>query len=227
MPALSDDYKYYVDTAKPKRFSGIDIDWQGYGKTYKIPEDGISFLCKYPSFSAHGGRLLVGDPKIFSGVLPLIFGADPDFHHRDTIVIGHSAFGSLFCWSERFGTLRVNIFDSTIICNGLIRPERFKKRPDISFMFLLDTPDVDTLDIEDEKGDLLFSRAQKKLGPLGYGQCYAFRLAMPLGGYRTLDKLEKVSAPEHFSFLAQLQTFKLIDWGTTDDFGLRVIREVG
>ena len=87
--------------------------------------------------------------------------------------------------------------------------------------------DPDVLDVEDENGDLLFAKAQKSLGPLDYGQCYGFRLAPVLGGRRTLDKLERVSAPEHFSFLAQLQPFTLIDYGTTDDFGLRVLRQIG
>ena len=109
----------------------------------------------------------------------------------------------------------------------MVRPERFHRRPDIVFFSLLRNVDPDTFDIEDENGRLLFNRARKELGPLEYGQCYGFRLALPLGGYRALDKLEKLSAPEHFSFLAQLQVFRLIDWGTTDDFGLRVIRDIG
>lgn len=227
MPSLSDDYQYYVEQSQPRRFSGSGIDWKEYGRLYNIPEDSATFLFEYPSFSAYGGRLLIGDPTKFAGVLPLIFGADPDLHHRDTIAIGHSAFDQLLCWNKHFGAIEINLDRATIKCNGLVRPKEFRDRPDVSFMFLIDAGDPDTFDLDDEKGDPLFSRASKKLGPLEYGQCYGFRLALPLGGYRTLDKLEKLSAPEHFSFLAQLQTFKLIDWGTTDDFGLRVIRDIG
>ena len=114
-----------------------------------------------------------------------------------------------------------------MVCDGLIRPESFMKRPDINFSSLIDSMDPDVFDEEDECGVLLFKRAKKKLGALDYRECYGFSLASPLGGYRTLDKLEKFSAPEHYSFLAQLQPFTLIDWGTTSDFGLREIRQIG
>ena len=91
MSGLTDDYEYYVEQAKPHRFPGTDVDWEEYARLYDIPEDGLAFLREYPSFSAYGGRLLVGDPGKLAGVLPLIFGADPDLHHRDTIAIGYSS----------------------------------------------------------------------------------------------------------------------------------------
>ncbi len=227
MPKISDDYEYYIEKAHPIVFSGVSVDWGKYGEEYLIPPDAVSFLLHYQCFSAYGGRLLIGDPRVFSGILPLIFQRDPDFHHRDTIVIGHSAFGRLYCWSSSYGGIDINLINATIVCNGLIRPEIFKKRPDINFSSLIDSMDPDVFDEEDEGGVLLFKRAKKKLGSLDYGQCYGFSLALPLGGYRTLDKLERLSAPEHYSFLAQLQPFTLIDWGTTSDFGLREIRQIG
>ncbi|MBC9245133.1 DUF1851 domain-containing protein [Paracoccus sp. 11-3] len=227
MSKISEDYEYYVEKSHPVVFPGDLVDWEKYGKEYLIPPDAVSFLMQYQCFSAYDGRLLVGDPGVFSGILPLIFQGDPDFHHRDTIVVGHSAFGRLYCWSSRYGGIDINLINATMACNGFIRPESFMKRPEINFSSLIDSMDPDVFDEEDEYGVLLFKRAKRKLGPLGYRECYGFRLALPMGGYRTLDKLEKLPAPEHYSFLAQLQPFTLIDWGTTSNFGLREIRQVG
>ena len=97
MSKISADYEFFVEKAAPTLVEHGFVDWSMYGKLYSIPSDGVDFLREYPSFSAYGGRLLIGDPEIFSGILPLIFRGDPNFHHRDTIVVGHSAFATLFC----------------------------------------------------------------------------------------------------------------------------------
>ncbi|WP_299848056.1 T6SS immunity protein Tdi1 domain-containing protein [uncultured Paracoccus sp.] len=227
MVELSEDYEGYVEESRPKLLVGDIVDWSEYRIDYSIPSDSFHFLQAFPSFSAYEGRLLIGDPRIFSGILPLVFQADTELHHRDTIVVGHSAFSRLFCWNRKYGPILIDLISARVECSALVHPEQRNVLSNVDFELLISVRDVDVLDEEDEDGKLLFERANKKYGPLDYGQCYGFRLALPLGGYRTLDKLEKLSAPEHFSFLAQLQPFKLIDWGTTNDFGLRVIREIG
>jgi hypothetical protein len=227
MSPLNEDYAFFSDKMKPVCFPAEPPNWEAVGRQYNVPQDAVEFLTHHGSFSAYGGRLLFGDPKRFSGVLPLIFGADADFSHSDTIVIGYSAFGKLRCWHRHLDAVEIDLAASTVICRELVRPKGPTRGRDVSFHRLINFFDPDVLDVEDENGDLLFARAQKALGPLDYGQCYGFRLAPALGGRRTLDKLEKVSAPEHFSFLAQLQPFTLIDYGSTDDFGLRVIRQIG
>ena len=192
-----------------------------------IPVGGRDLMRKYGAFSAYGGRMISCCDGFLSAVLALIFGGDKDFHHRDVSCVAYTAFGKLLCWSKDLRKIEIDLLRSTVECPALFNEKKRNANPEILFGSLLSAIDVDTFDEEDDSGKLLFERAKERMGPLAYGQCYGFRLALPLGGYRSLDKLEKLSAPEHFSFLAQLQPFTLIDWGTTSDFGLREIRQIG
>lgn len=225
MSELQEGYLYIEKVARPDSF--LPQPTAPCEIAPSIPPGGQEFLRKHGAFSAYDGRLMSCFDGFMAGVLTLIFGGDDDFHHRDVTCVAYTAFGKLLCWSEKLRKIEIDLLRGTVECPALFNEKKRKADPEIFFESLLHALDIDILDEEDDDGKLLFERAQEKLGPLGYGQCFGFSLALPLGGYKNLDMIDKFSAPEYFSILAQLQTFTLIDWGTTQNFGLRTIREIG
>ena len=67
-------------------------------------------------------------------------------------------------------------------------------------------------DVADPKNKPLYKRAVKKLGPLQPGEIYGFVPALAFGGTPGLENLHRLSALEHFSILAQIDTPKLMDF---------------
>ena len=225
MVDVQENYRYFEEVARPVSFP--EDQQRDRADLAHLPAGAAATFRKYGKFSTHEGRMIFCQSQLLSGVLPLVFHGDSDLHHSHVSVYAYSAFGTLFCWSHKLKIIEIDLFRSIVKCKALLHEKYLRYDPDMVFAVSSRLDDPDLLDAEDHDGKLLFSRAKKKLGPLNYGECYGFRLAPALGGRRTLDKLERVSAPEHFSFLAQLQPFTLIDYDTTQDFGLRVIRQIG
>jgi len=107
------------------------------------------------------------------------------------IVVARSGFGHLFLWNNegaqmldpQYGTLAKVVSKIEVLFNYVLCRKEYLQ------------------DVLDQK---LFIRAQKKLGPLAYDECYGFEPAIALGGPGTLDTLRKVKLREHLSILAQL-----------------------
>ena len=79
-------------------------------------------------------------------------------------------------------------------------------------------------DERDGDRQLLFDRAVQTLGPLQFGEVYGLVPALGLGGAYDLEHLRRVAAPGHFSILAQIGPFELIDATT---FPSRAVRLIG
>lgn len=166
-------------------------------------------------------------PSDFSGLLSQIFHADKDFSHKDCHVIAYSAFGNLVIWSEKHWLMEVNLIRNTLACDGLIYPE--KKKNDFSqvateFFMLSEKSSQEAHNFYDEDEKPLFNRARKRLGDLEAGECYGFFPAIPLGGAPNLKNIKRVEALEHFTLLAQLKNFSLIDYLSSP---MQVVRDIG
>ena len=71
---------------------------------------------------------------------------------------------------------------------------------------------------------LMFKRTRKALGELTLGEVYGFVPALEFGGVARLENVRRVSALEHFSFLAQLGPVQLFEYSTGDK---RFVRTLG
>jgi len=181
--------------------------WRG-----RLPDSFVNFWEQEGLGSLADGSLWFCEPEEYSEVLAVLFGADKDFSHKDCHVVAYSAFSQLFVWSERHRAITIDLQRLLVICDGItdlnsiVAPER-----NVWSMIVSMCPDR-LFDTSDAKGNYLYKRAKKKLGPLAPGEVYGFFPALTLGGAAVLDNLQKVSAPEHFSILAQLDTPVLWDF---------------
>lgn len=181
--------------------------WRG-----RLPDSLLEFWLEYGIGSMADGSVWLCRPEEYDEILAVLFGSDKDFSHRDCHVIGYSAFGSLYVWSERFEQVIVTMTQSWVACSKITNPAK-RTPPDRALWAMISSPSPDRLfDFADVKGKPLYKRARKKLGPLARGEVYGFFPALKLGGAAVLENLQKVSAPEHFSILAQLDTPVLWDF---------------
>ena len=165
------------------------------------------------------------NPHDFDGLLSQVFHADKDFSHQDCYVIGYSAFGHLTVWSERHWLTDINLLRNEVVSRRLINPEK-KKNPNTPIVaFLYDiNGKVGSLSALDDANKPLFARARKRLGDLEPGECYGFFPALAMGGAPDLKNLKRTKALEHFTFLAQLQDFTLMDYLARP---IKTVRKIG
>ena len=177
----------------------------------KLPEALLEVFQKFGLAHLYGGRLLLCNPRDFEPVIHLLFDGDPDFNPQQIGVFAYSQFGILLCWDETNWIIEINLQDAIVTCKGFLHPDRKRAETSSIVTALTSFENID-LDWEDDDGKTLFTRAQKALGPLAYGECYGFFPALPLGGPSRLENLRRVKAVEHFAMRAQLQEFKLRDY---------------
>ncbi len=158
----------------------------------------------------NAGRLQLCDPLEFRGILALIFKADSQFSHDNCHAFAYTSFGMLYCWSNEFALVVVDLITGHVTSRGALG--KIKAGANISNQIYVPFSLSDqALDLSDEDGKPLFSRAAKKLGVLEIGECFGFVPALALGGARRLEHLKRVRAPEHFAIVAQTLEFQLID----------------
>lgn len=208
-----------------------------YTNLRTVPTDNITeFKGKLPEFllelwhqhgygSWHNGLYNICNPHDFDGLLSQIFHADKDFSHKDCHVFSYSAFGNLHAWSEQYGIVDIDLNDAIVSCDDLTSPEE-KSAANISMAvhLTLFEDKIASFNVFDDDNKPLFARACKRLGNLEPGECYGFFPALPMGGAPKLENLKRVKALDHFSFLAQLQQFTLIDYLAHP---IKVVRQIG
>jgi len=107
------------------------------------------------------------------------------------VPFARSAFGHVFLWDDE-GAQMLDPQHATLA--------KIVNRIDIVFNYVLCRKEY-LRDVLDQK---LFVKARKKLGDIGFDECYGFEPAIALGGPGTLDTLRRVKLREHLSILAQL-----------------------
>jgi len=145
---------------------------------------------------------------------------DEDFSPKDCYVVSYTAFGVLNIWSERHEQFEIDLVDLWVTSSKLA-PTEFAPIPETEGLTRSTDPNIlartlvpvrdTTYDAMDE---LMFNRCVKMHGPLERGECYGFFPAIAMAGYNTrlrrVENIKRVSALEHFIFLAQLDTFHLV-----------------
>lgn len=190
--------------------------------TGKLPDLLTTFWAQHGFGAWKNGLFRLCTPRDFEGLLSQIFHADTDFSHTDCHVYGYSAFGQLLVWSERHWVTHIDLINARVSCPNLSAPEN-AINAEIHMSTSLSV-NSGALDVEDDDGKKLFTRAFRKLGRPGPEQAFGFFPALAMGGAPKLENITIVSALEHFLFLAQLQQFQLVDYLSRPP---RVVRTIG
>jgi hypothetical protein len=174
-----------------------------------------------------GGLFYTCHPDEMRSILAIVFGTDPDFSYRDCHVIGYSAFGDLYIWSDTYQSLNTNLAEALIFCTSLTNPDwKHTATPDHMAANML--PTIEEIDFVDQYGEPLYRRCQEKYGRLEPGECYGFFPALAISGIfgprRTIEHIRRVKAMEHFAILAQLDAFQLARVGVE---GAEPVRPIG
>ena len=74
-----------------------------------LPQVVVDFIKEKGFCSFHNGLFTMCNPEEMRAVTALVFGADDDFHHRDCHVFGYTAFGVLYCWSDKLYNFRIEL----------------------------------------------------------------------------------------------------------------------
>lgn len=174
--------------------------------------------------SIRGGRLQLCDPTTFRGILALVFGQDEQFGHESCHAFAFSPFGTLYCWSDEFALVIVDLIGGKVTSRGALGKIKPGSKVE-NLIYLPFSLSDDALDLDDDDGRPLFLRAVERLGEPDLGECLGFFPALAFGGPRRLDHLRRVRAPEHFAIIAQASEFRLVDvqgYGET-----KVVRAIG
>ncbi|OLY48254.1 T6SS immunity protein Tdi1 domain-containing protein [Bartonella apis] len=177
-----------------------------------FPHSFAQFLDAFGFCSFFNRGFQLCDPDDMRSISALIFGTDKDFYHKDVHVYGYSAFGVLYCWSNKLNYIRIDLINCRIFCGYLVYKQEVKASLDHMASGLL--PPRDSIEYFDYYNEPLLERCIERYRMLNCGQCYGFFPALALvgGGESFMNKIEnikKVEAREHFAILSQLAAFTL------------------
>jgi hypothetical protein len=165
-------------------------------------------LCGFNS-----GSLWFTDPDEYTELMAVLLDGKPTFRPEECIVFARSAFGQLHVWYERVGTFYLSVpeLELNIGSPGALMLAGKRELKVSAHLLGLQRFEHSTLDIVDDNAKFLLKRTQKKLGPLAADECYGFFPALPLGGSRRLDHLQKVKLNEHLMMVAQMDSLRIFD----------------
>ncbi|MEN3794832.1 GAD-like domain-containing protein [Fulvimarina sp. MAC3] len=202
-----------------------------------LPASFVEFVSIYGFGDYFNRKIQYCDPAPFSSILALVFQADPDFSHNDCFVVAYSAFGRLICWSKRHDHFEIDLVDQRVTSSKLA-PTYFTKiaglpkrewsnDPNVLARSLLPFEESDYEEF-DATGEPMFARCVAAHGSLNRGECYGYFPAVALAGIdnpkRRLENIQRVQALEHFTLLAQLGSFYLMQ---LERGRYTAIREIG
>lgn len=156
------------------------------------------------------GLFQLVDPDSMSPLLSDVFDDDAQLSPETVHIVGYSAFGQLMFWSETYGLGYVDLLNGLVYCRGVIEPTPLTA--DMFSYIALSQLRASAPNLAGTDDKPLFKRAVRRFGALEPGECFGFFPALPLGGAQSLFNLRRVRALEHFSFVAQLASFVLVDF---------------
>ncbi|MDO5612456.1 MAG: GAD-like domain-containing protein [Paracoccus sp. (in: a-proteobacteria)] len=157
----------------------------------------------------HGGSFTMVNPIEMRPVSAQIFGADPDLDHRTCHMIGYSAFGDCYFWSDQLHDFNVEMALGRVFSRRLTRPEQ-TLNPKVSPAQLASgmIPHRDSYEFYDYLDQPMLDRCIEAYGMPAPGEIYGFVPALSIAGvgsiFQRVENIKRVSAPEHLSILAQM-----------------------
>ena len=192
----------------------------------KLPSTLLAFWKTYGLGLWLGGKFQFADPLRYAPVVETVLSGDAELSPAQTHVYGYSAFGELYLWSETHQRLRISLPDLSA-AGGFTDADWTPSDPDIAIiptLAMLDHDENANRHEDTPDAPLMFKRTRNKLGEVTLGEVYGFVPALEFGGIARLESVRRVSALEHFSFLAQLGPVQLFDYSSGDQ---RFVRQLG
>jgi hypothetical protein len=219
---ISGNYRYFLKSGAPyhgaRAFDPAYMD-QSKGR---VPDLLRAFWRTHGLGMSHKGLVQFCDPQELAFSLDAILADDPEIRPTESVVYAYSAFGKLWVWNSRRGTLAIDLPYLRVVPFNGSPPSELDW--DTILASALATLGLNTCDRRDTRNHPLFERAVKEFGPLAFGEVYGFFPAIGLGGAPELRNLQRVDAPVHFSILAQLGRFTLMD---PSNYPPRPVRQIG
>lgn len=228
MPIVHENFQYALDEYGPvkqiRRASNEELS-QLHGI---LPQTVVDFIEEKGFCSFHNGLFTMCNPEEMRAVIALVFGDDKDFHHRNCHVFGYTAFGVLYCWSDKLYNFRIELSLNVIYCRALTAPENWPPEASAEHIASGMIPDEEEADFLDVNGNPMFAACQRAYGANEASECYGFFPALAIAGAfgpaQGVDHIKRVKALEHFTFLAQLRQFYLMK---PVSGGLQTVRPIG
>jgi hypothetical protein len=194
-----------------------------------LPYPIVEFLQECGLGTYFGGLFRFCDPKDLRSILALVFKTDSEFNHNNVHVVAHSAFGELWCWSEDYGILEIDLPTGMILCQRLTsgsgKLAAHEKDRHSSGIIPLREEDADYPDFMDEP---MYERCVALLGAVDRTECFGFFPALAAAGWdspgRSVEHVKKVKALEHYALLAQFSEFVIV---SAKPSGYEVFRPIG
>jgi hypothetical protein len=170
----------------------------------RLPRQLLKYWEEFGWAGYSNGLFWIVNPQEYEGVVSSWL-EGTEFEYKDEFhVIARSAFGELFLCGEKFGpVIRITTMDSYAIVPHIW--DQIPEDIDLNIRCLFAFMSSSTRD-----SDGFFELARKKLGTLDDTQMYGFVPALALGGPRDVEKLQKLSAVEHLTLLAQLEELTIL-----------------
>jgi hypothetical protein len=219
-----ENFEYiFSEIGKPASVSTI-TDSELSEMSGSLPAAMTAFMKEFGRCQFLDGMLSVVHPGDLQSLMDLVFERDKDLGGKKTVPFAYSVFGTIYFWNAEHGLGDVNLVTGQVTCEEIVNPnpDRAHLENTIYIPFMLEKESHDLFDDSDKP---LFKRAFKKLGKIGFLECYGFVPALAFGGEAILENLKRLSAPEHFAILAQATEFTLMR--SDDSGGLSEVRKVG
>ncbi|KXO72950.1 GAD-like domain-containing protein [Brucella anthropi] len=228
MPVIHENFQYALDEYGPvkqiRRASNKELSQL----REVLPHTLVDFIEEKGFCSFHNGLFTMCNPEEMRVVIAQVFGGDNDFHHGNCHVFGYTAFGVLYCWSDKLYNFRIELPLNVIYCRALTAPENWPPRASAEHIASGMIPDQEEADFLDVDGNPMFAACQRVYGANDASECYGFFPALAIAGAfgpaQDVGHIKRVKALEHFTFLAQLRQFYLMK---SFSGGLQTVRSIG
>jgi hypothetical protein len=194
------DHAHKVSAAEGARYVG------------RVPGALIRFWVEHGRGSYHDGKFWICDPAPFESVIDDIFHDDVELRPADMTAVGYSAFGRLKLWHRQRRSVSVDFLFLQVhnppASSWHNKDTGVPFSEDFSISCFLTDFQYSPAQVDTQGADLL-PPAIGRHGPLQPGEIYGFVPALHLGGAYDLKNLRRMSAPEHFSVIAQTANFNL------------------
>ncbi|WP_199610066.1 GAD-like domain-containing protein [Flocculibacter collagenilyticus] len=170
----------------------------------RLPDRLLEYWQEYGFCGWGDGLFWTVNPEDYEDILQEWLQGTPFEENDIYYVIARSAFGELFVWGKQSGQSLTLEPSFSMIFPTDESDSLARRGQDAVLDSFFACKRKESLNKKDDKDELIFERAVKKLGELSPDEMYGFEPALALGGEPKLENLKKVPVLEHLSFLASL-----------------------
>ena len=209
---MNDDIEsFFEEIGTPEQSITVDVN---YANSYrgKLPDALINYWLTH-GFTRHSNGLFwIVDPDKFASVKDEWLKGTSLQDEDDYYVIARSGFGELYLWGTNTGDKYIIDTNSAwILKEGGCEDEiKYGEADEMLYSFLSFLEAID-LDIENDSGQRLFSKAVRRYGELQVNEVFGFEQSLLLDANADVDNLSKVDIFIHLSKLAQSSQREILD----------------